>query len=98
MPLDHRQRAFADGAEADHDDGAGNLRIDLRGGAHGMVSPESAGGQMVRGGSGGTTPGGYFDLNFHLGLEQARDDQQRRGRADLAENLAADREMGVRVV
>src|ERR1700722_10650945 len=35
MPLDHRQRAFADRAEADHDNGASDLRVDLRGGAHG---------------------------------------------------------------
>src|SRR6266481_6432934 len=34
MPLDQGQRAFADRAEADHDNGAGNFRVDLRGGAH----------------------------------------------------------------
>jgi hypothetical protein len=30
MPLDQRQRAFADRAEADHDNGAGNFRVDGR--------------------------------------------------------------------
>ncbi len=34
MPFDQRQRALADRAEADHDDGAGNLRVNRRGGAH----------------------------------------------------------------
>ena len=29
MPLDQRQGAFADRAEADHDNGAGNFRVDL---------------------------------------------------------------------
>jgi hypothetical protein len=38
MPLDQGQGAFADRAEADHDDGAGNFRVDLRGGAH-QLSP-----------------------------------------------------------
>jgi hypothetical protein len=39
MPLDQRQRAFADRAEADHDNGAGNLGVDrLIGRAHGWVS------------------------------------------------------------
>ena len=38
MPLDQRQGAFADRAEADHDDGAGNFRMDLRGRVHSMVS------------------------------------------------------------
>src|SRR5712672_489254 len=31
-------------------------------------------------GSGGAPLGGDFDFDFHLGLVQARDDQQRRGR------------------
>ena len=35
---------------------------------------------------------------FISGLESAGDDQQRRGRADVAEDLAADGEMGVRVL
>ena len=35
MPLDQGQGAFADRAEADHDNGAGDLGVDLRGGAHG---------------------------------------------------------------
>jgi len=38
MTFDQRQGAFADRAEADHDDGAGNLCMDLRGGAH-QLSP-----------------------------------------------------------
>ena len=29
MPFDQRQGAFADRAEADHDNGAGNFRVDL---------------------------------------------------------------------
>jgi hypothetical protein len=37
MPLDQRQRAFADRAEADHDNRAGNFRVDLRRGrVHGI--------------------------------------------------------------
>ena len=32
MPFDQGQGAFADRAEADHDNGAGNFRMDLRGG------------------------------------------------------------------
>ena len=42
MPLDQRQCAFSDRAEADHDNGARNFRVDLRGGAH-QLSP---GGQL----------------------------------------------------
>ncbi len=48
-------------------------------------------------GSGGAALGGDFDLDLHLGLAEASDDQQRRGRANLAEDFAADREEGVRV-
>src|SRR5882724_6861570 len=49
-------------------------------------------------GSGGATLRGDFDLDFHLGLVEPRDDQQRGGRANVAENLAADRKMGIRIV
>src|SRR5713226_1917970 len=55
-----------------------------------------SGDQGIRG-SGGTSLGGHFDLDLHLGLVEARDHQQRGGRADVAEKFAADREMGVRV-
>src|ERR1700712_1754122 len=48
-------------------------------------------------GSGRAPLGGDFDLDFHLGLIKAYHDQQGRGRADIAENLAADRKMGVRI-
>ncbi len=96
MPLDHRQRAFADGAEADHDDGAGDLRVDLRGGTHHFLQESAE--RRVRSGSGVTSLCGDFDLDLHLGLLEPRHDQQCRRRTDVAENLAADREMGVRVV
>src|ERR1700727_892385 len=43
MPFDQRQGAFADRAEADHDDGAGNFGVDLRGRVH-EWSPESRAG------------------------------------------------------
>src|SRR6202048_3168977 len=48
-------------------------------------------------GSDGTSLGGHFDLDLHLGLVETRNHQQRGRRADVAENFAADREMGVRV-
>src|SRR5580698_3495574 len=48
-------------------------------------------------GSGGAPLGGDFDLDLHLGLVQRSDDQKRRSRANLAQHLAADREMGVRL-
>src|SRR5439155_15247636 len=38
VAFDQGQRAFADRAEADHDNGAGNFRMDLRGGANRRVS------------------------------------------------------------
>ncbi len=50
MPLDQGQGALADRAEADHDNGAGNFRVDWRGGAHLLWSlRKSAGGQRGRG-------------------------------------------------
>ena len=68
MPLDQRQRAFADRAEADHDDGAGNFRVDLRGRAHGVGLSEKVLTVRERE-SGGAPLGGHFDLDLHLGLE-----------------------------
>jgi hypothetical protein len=55
-------------------------------------------GWLRAGGSGAAALGGHFDLDLHLGLVEAGDDQKRGGRADLAENFAADREMGIRVL
>src|SRR5580692_7739309 len=46
-----------------------------------------------RSGSGGAPLRGHFDLDLHFGLVESRDDEQRRRRADVAENLAADRKM-----
>src|SRR5579872_6640870 len=48
--------------------------------------------------SGGATLGGHFDLDLHLRLEQAGNDQQGGGRADVAEHLAADRKMRVGIL
>src|ERR1700722_37498 len=50
-----------------------------------------------RSGSGGAPLRGHFDLDLHFGLVESRDDEQRRRRADVAENLAADRKMSVGV-
>src|SRR4029077_11862290 len=43
MALDQRQRPLTDRAEADHDDGAGNFCMDLRGRAHGSLRKQCAG-------------------------------------------------------
>src|SRR5258708_1462890 len=58
------------------------------------VSPKKA----WVGESGGAPLRGHFDLDLHLGLVEAHDNEKRGCRADLAENLAADREMRIRVV
>jgi len=47
MPLDQRQRAFADGAEADHDDRAGNRAVNGPVG-HFPKSPEAIIGDIRR--------------------------------------------------
>src|SRR5258705_3697853 len=47
MPLDQGQGAFADRPEADHDDGAGNFCVDLRGGAHKWSPGILAGGGLI---------------------------------------------------
>src|SRR5438034_167592 len=95
VAFDQGQRAFADRAEADHDNGAGNFRMDLRGRAHKWVSGKIR--SVVKVGSGGAALRGHFDLDLHLGLVEARDDEKRSGGADVAEDLAANGEMGIRV-
>src|SRR5207302_1049759 len=52
MPLDQRQGAFADRAKADHDNGAGNFRVDWRGGAHKWVSGKTGIGRVRPKGAG----------------------------------------------
>src|SRR5579859_3311169 len=49
------------------------------------------------GGSGGAPLGGDFDLDPHLGLQKPGDDEQRCGRANIAEPFAADRQYRVSV-
>ncbi len=62
MPFDQRQRAFADRAEADHDNGARNFRMDLLlGRAHHGLQKER------KNGSGGTPLGGSI-LRLRAGL------------------------------
>src|ERR1700761_8854794 len=48
-------------------------------------------------GSSGVSLGGDFDLDFHLGLQQAGDDQQCCCRANVAEKLPASHEMRIRI-
>src|SRR3954471_16398606 len=61
-------------------------------GAAGLMgrSPEN-GNARGRRGSGGAPLRGHFDLDLHLGLVERHHDQQRCGRADVAEHFAADR-------
>src|SRR6266545_5957543 len=61
-------------------------------------SPEKGCAWRKREGSGGAPLGGDFDLDLHLGLVEAYDDEQRCGRPDLAKHLAADREHGVGIL
>src|SRR5271156_3399069 len=63
------------------------------GGFMGLVSENGCVGKT--GASGAATPGGDFDLDLHLGLQESGDDQDRRGRPDFAKHLAANREVGV---
>src|SRR5258708_32313152 len=94
MPFDQGKGAFADRAEADHDNGTGNFCVDLRGGAHQWSLRK----QTWVGESGGAPLRGHFDLDLHLGLVEAHDNEKRGRRADLAENLAADGEIRIRSV
>ena len=48
MSLDQRQRAFADRAKADHDNGAGNFGVDLRGGRAHQVCLRKLGMRLAR--------------------------------------------------
>src|SRR6478752_10816781 len=48
-------------------------------------------------GSDGASLRGHFDLDLHLGLEEPGDDQDRRGRPDIAKHLAANREHCLRI-
>src|SRR6266478_4630649 len=48
-------------------------------------------------GSGGASLRGHLDLDLHLGLVEPGDDQDCRGRSNIAKRFAADREDCVRV-
>src|ERR1700738_4932646 len=63
------------------------------GAADGLMNWSPKGGMRLGArGSGGAPLRGDFDFDFHLGLVEARDDQQRRGRAVVPENRPAERE------